>query len=382
MGDPTGDAMRFETAAVHAGQDPEPVYGAVNVPIYQNATYLQEEVGKPKVWDYARGGNPTRAAFEATLAVLEGGERCFAFASGMAAETTLLLTLRPGDHVLLADDVYGGTYRLLSKVLGPWGLAFDTCDLTDPASVRDAVRAETRFVWVETPSNPTLKIVDIAAVSSAAHAGGAKVVVDNTFATPAAQRPLALGADVVVHSVTKYIGGHSDLIGGALVTRDAELAEPLGFLVNAIGAVPGPMDSYLALRGLKTLAMRMERHASSAGAIAAFLTSHPKVNQVYYPGLASHPGHDVAARQMSNFGGIVSFTVDSAEEAVAIAQRTELFFLAESLGGVESLIEVPGPMTHASVAGSPIEVPPELIRLSVGVEHPDDLIEDLRRALG
>jgi cystathionine gamma-synthase len=382
MGDPTGDAMRFETAAVHAGQDPESVFGAVNVPIYQNATYLQEEVGKPKVWDYARGGNPTRAAFEAALSALEGGERCFAFASGMAAETTLLLTLRPGDHVLLADDVYGGTYRLLSKVLGPWGLAFDTCDLTDPASVRDALRAETRFVWVETPSNPTLKIVDIAAVSSAAHAGGAKVVVDNTFATPAAQRPLALGADVVVHSVTKYIGGHSDLIGGALVTRDAEVAEPLGFLVNAVGAVPGPMDSYLALRGLKTLAMRMERHASSAGAIAAFLASHPKVNQVYYPGLASHPGHDVAARQMSNFGGIVSFTVSSAEEAVAIAQRTELFFLAESLGGVESLIEVPGPMTHASVAGSPIEVPPELVRLSVGVEHPDDLIEDLRRALG
>jgi cystathionine gamma-synthase len=382
MGDPTGDAMSFETAAVHAGQEPEPVYGAVNVPIYQNATYLQEEVGKPKVWDYARGGNPTRAAFEAALAALEGGERCFAFASGMAAETTLLLTLRPGDHVLLADDVYGGTYRLLSKVLGPWGLAFDTCDLTDPTSVRDAVRAETRFVWVETPSNPTLKIVDIEAVSSAAHAGGAKVVVDNTFATPAAQRPLALGADVVVHSVTKYIGGHSDLIGGALVTRDAELAEPLGFLVSAVGAVPGPMDSYLALRGLKTLAVRMERHASSAGAIATFLASHPKVNQVYYPGLASHPGHEVAARQMSNFGGIVSFTVGSAEEAVVIAQRTELFFLAESLGGVESLIEVPGPMTHASVAGSPIEVPPELIRLSVGVEHPDDLIEDLRRALG
>ena len=382
MGDPTGDAMRFETVAVHAGQDPEAVYGAVNVPIYQNATYLQAEVGKPKVWDYARGGNPTRAAFEAALAALEGGERCFAFASGMAAETTLLLTLRPGDHVLLADDVYGGTYRLLSKVLGPWGLAFDTCDLTDPVTVRDALRAETRFVWVETPSNPTLKIVDIAAVSSVAHAGGAKVVVDNTFATPAAQRPLALGADVVVHSVTKYIGGHSDLIGGALVTRDAELVEPLGFLVNAVGAVPGPMDSYLALRGLKTLAMRMERHASSAGTIAAFLASHPKVNQVYYPGLASHPGHDVAARQMSNFGGIVSFTVGSAEEAVAIAQRTELFFLAESLGGVESLIEVPGPMTHASVAGSPIEVPPELIRLSVGVEHPDDLTEDLRRALG
>ena len=382
MGDPTGDAMRFETAAVHAGQDPEPVYGAVNVPIYQTATYAQDEVGTPKVWDYARGGNPTRAAFEAALAALEGGERCFAFASGMAAETTLLLTLRPGDHVLLADDVYGGTYRLLSKVLGPWGLAFDTCDMTDPRSVREALRAETRVVWVETPSNPLLKIVDLAAVAEVAYAGGAKVVVDNTFATPAAQRPLALGADVVVHSVTKYIGGHSDLIGGALVTSDADLVEPLGFLVNAVGAVPGPMDSYLALRGLKTLAMRMERHAASGGAIAAFLDDHPKVNQVYYPGLASHPGHDVAARQMSNFGGIVSFSVGSAEEAVEVAQRTELFFLAESLGGVESLIEVPGPMTHASVAGSPIEVPPELIRLSVGVEHPDDLIEDLRRALG
>ena len=382
MGDPTGDAMRFETAAVHAGQDPEPVYGAVNVPIYQNATYLQEEVGKPKVWDYARGGNPTRAAFEAALAALEGGERCFAFASGMAAETTLLLTLRPGDHVLLADDVYGGTYRLLSKVLGPWGLAFDTCDMTDPSSIRGALRTETRVVWVETPSNPLLKIVDLAAASAAAHAAGAKVVVDNTFATPAAQRPLTLGADVVVHSVTKYVGGHSDLIGGALVTSDADLVEPLGFLVNAVGAVPGPMDSYLALRGLKTLAMRMERHAASAAAIAAFLDAHPKVNQVYYPGLASHPGHDIAARQMSNFGGIVSFTVGSAGEAVAIAQRTELFFLAESLGGVESLIEVPGPMTHASVAGSPLEVPPELIRLSVGVEDPDDLIEDLRRALG
>ena len=382
MGDPTGDAMRFETAAVHAGQDPEPVYGSVNVPIYQTATYAQEEVGKPKVWDYARGGNPTRAAFEAALAALEGGERCFAFASGMAAEATLLLTLRPGDHVLLADDVYGGTYRLLSKVLAPWGLAFDTCDMTDLSSVRDALRAETRFVWVETPSNPLLKIVDIAAVSAAAHATGSKVVVDNTFATPAAQRPLARGADVVVHSVTKYIGGHSDLIGGALVTSDAELIEPVAFLVNAVGAVPGPMDSYLALRGLKTLAMRMERHSASAAAIAAFLDAHPKVNQVYYPGLPGHPGHDVAARQMRGFGGIVSFTVGSATEALRVARSTELFFLAESLGGVESLIEVPGPMTHASVAGSRLEVPPELIRLSVGVEHPDDLIEDLRRALG
>jgi cystathionine gamma-synthase len=380
--DPMSDATRFETAAVHAGQDPEPVYGSVNVPIYQTSTYAQERVGEPKVWDYARGGNPTRAAFEAALAALEGGERCLAFASGMAAETTLLLTLRPGDHVLLADDVYGGTYRLLSRVLAPWGLAFETCDLTDPSAVSGAIRDDTRFVWIETPSNPLLKIVDIEAVSEIAHERGAKVVVDNTFATPAAQRPLAFGADVVVHSVTKYLGGHSDLIGGALVTSDPDLVEPLTFLVNAVGAVPGPMDCYLALRGLKTLAMRMDRHAASAGAIAAFLQEHPKVNQVYYPGLPGHPGHDVAARQMSNFGGIVSFTLGSPEEAVDVSQRTELFFLAESLGGVESLIEVPGPMTHASVAGSPLEIAPELIRLSVGIEHVDDLIADLERALG
>jgi cystathionine gamma-synthase len=382
MGDPPGDAMSFETAAIHAGQEPEPLYGSVNVPIYQTSTYAQGGVGAPKVWDYARGGNPTRAAFEAALAALEGGERCLAFASGMAAETTLLLTLRPGDHVLLADDVYGGTYRLLSRVLEPWGLAFETCDMTDPASVRDAIREETRFVWIETPSNPLLKIVDIAAVAAVAHERSARVVVDNTFATPALQRPLALGADVVVHSVTKYLGGHSDLIGGALVANDADLLDELGFLLNAVGAVPGPMDSYLALRGLKTLAMRMERHGASAAAIAAFLNGNPMVNQVYYPGLAAHPGHDVAARQMANFGGIVSFTVGSADEAIALAQRTKVFFLAESLGGVESLIEVPGPMTHASVAGSPLEIPPELIRLSVGVEHVDDLIADLERALG
>jgi cystathionine gamma-synthase len=382
MGDPPGDAMSFETAAIHAGQEPEPLYGSVNVPIYQTSTYAQGGVGAPKVWDYARGGNPTRAAFEAALAALEGGERCLAFASGMAAETTLLLTLRPGDHVLLADDVYGGTYRLLSRVLEPWGLGFETCDMTDPSSVRDAIRDETRFVWIETPSNPSLKIVDIAAVASIAHDRGARVVVDNTFATPALQRPLALGADVVVHSVTKYLGGHSDLIGGALVANDADLLEQLGFLLNAVGAVPGPMDCYLALRGLKTLAMRMERHGASAAAIAGFLAGSPMVNQVYYPGLATHPGHEVAAKQMANFGGIVSFTVGSAEEAIAVAQRTRVFFLAESLGGVESLIEVPAPMTHASVAGSPLEIPPELIRLSVGIEHVDDLIADLERALG
>ncbi len=295
----------------------------------------------------------------------------------------MLLTLRPGDHVVLGDDVYGGTYRLLSKVLGPWGLAFTTCDLTDADALAAAMTERTRFVWVETPSNPLLKIVDIAGVANVARAAGAKVVVDNTFATPALQKPLSLGADVVIHSVTKYIGGHSDLIGGAIVTSDAELLDRLGFLVNAVGAVPGPMDSYLALRGLKTLSVRMPQHCANAEAVATFLAAHPKVSRVLYPGLEDHPGHDVAARQMrGGFGGMVSFLVGSAQEAVEVAGRTELFFLAESLGGVESLIEVPGPMTHASVAGSPLEVPPELIRLSVGIEHPDDLIEDLTAALG
>jgi cystathionine gamma-synthase len=376
------DERRFETKAIHAGQEPDAPFGAVNVPIYQTSTYAQETVGRPKVWDYARGGNPTRLAFERALAALEGGVGCYAFASGMGAEATLLLTLRPGDHVLLSDDVYGGTYRLLTRVLGPWGLQIDACDMTDPGAVEAALRPETRFVWVETPSNPLLKIVDIAAVAEDAHATGALVVVDNTFASPALQRPLALGADVVVHSVTKYLGGHSDLIGGAIVADDADLLDRLAFLVNAVGAVPGPMDSYLALRGLKTLGARMARHCANAQAIAEFLAGHGMVNQVYYPGLPSHPGHDVAARQMDGFGGMVSFTVDSAERAVEIATRTELFLLAESLGGVESLIEVPGPMTHASVAGSPLEVPPELVRLSVGIEHVDDLLADLDQALG
>jgi cystathionine gamma-synthase len=354
----------------------------VNVPIYQTSTYAQPDVGRPKRWDYARGGNPTREAFQNALAALEGGAACFAFASGMGAEATLLLTLRPGDHVVLADDVYGGTYRLLSKVLEPWGLSFSTCDLTDLDAVRGAIREETRIVWVETPSNPLLKIVDVEAVSALAHDAGAIVVVDNTFATPALQRPLGLGADVIVHSVTKYISGHSDLVGGAIVASDPELAERLAFLVNAVGAVPGPMDSYLALRGLKTLAVRMTRHSENARAIAAFLAEHEKVKHLYYPGLPAHPGHDVAVRQMRDFGGMVSFTVDTPETALETARRTRLFFLAESLGGVESLIEVPGPMTHASVAGSPLEVPAELIRLSVGIEHADDLIADLTQALG
>jgi cystathionine gamma-synthase len=374
--------MRFETLAIHAGQDPEGLYGSVNVPIYQTSTYAQDGVGKPKVWDYAREGNPTRRAFEAALAALEGGERWVAFGSGLGAESTLLLALQPGDHVLLADDVYGGTYRLLSRVLQGWGLASSTCDLADLGAVHEGLRPETRLVWVETPSNPLLKIVDIEAVSRVAHAAGAEVVVDNTFATPALQRPLDLGADLVVHSVTKYLGGHSDLIGGAIVTGDAGWIERLGFLVNAVGAVPGPMDSYLALRGLKTLAVRMEAHCRNAAAVATWLAEHPAVRTVHYPGLATHPGHELAKRQMSGFGGMIAFEVGSADDAVRVAERTELFFLAESLGGVESLIELPLAMTHASTAGSSLEVTPELVRISVGIEHVDDLIADLDRALG
>jgi cystathionine beta-lyase/cystathionine gamma-synthase len=379
--EPQENPLRFETRAIHVGQDPDASYGAVNVPIYQTSTYAQPEVGRPKVWDYARGGNPTREAFQQALASLEGGRRAFAFASGLGAETTLLLTLRPGDHVVLADDVYGGTYRLLSKVLGDWGLTFSTIDLGDLGALRSAMTDATKLVWIETPSNPLLKIVDIGAVGAIAHDHGAKVVVDNTFATPALQRPLSLGADAVVHSVTKYIGGHSDLIGGAIVTSDEEWIERLSFLVNAVGAVPGPMDCYLALRGLKTLAVRMRAHCAGARAIAGYLSTHPAVTHVFYPGLEDHPGHAIAERQMADFGGMVSFQVGSPEKALDVVRRTELFFLAESLGGVESLIEVPGPMTHASVAGSPLEVPADLVRLSVGIEHPDDLIEDLARAL-
>jgi cystathionine gamma-synthase len=379
---PIGDDLRFETKAIHAGQEPEALYGAVNVPIYQTSTYAQDEVGRPKVWDYARAGNPTREAFQTALAALEGGERGFAFGSGLGAESTLLLTLRPGDHVLLGDDVYGGTYRLLSKVLEPWGLAFTTLDLTDLGAIEQSLRPSTKIVWIESPSNPLLKIVDIARVTELAHEAGARVVVDNTFATPALQRPLELGADAAVHSVTKYVGGHSDLIGGAIVTSDPEWVDRLTFLVNAVGAVPGPMDCYLALRGLKTLAVRMRAHCEGARAVAAFLSTHPAVAAVHYPGLPADPGHRVASSQMSDFGGMVSFRVGSEAKAVEVARRTQLFFLAESLGGVESLIEVPGPMTHASVAGSALEVPGDLVRLSVGIEHPDDLIADLSRALG
>ncbi|MFL5766854.1 MAG: cystathionine gamma-synthase [Actinomycetota bacterium] len=373
---------RFETRAIHAGQEPEPEYGAVNVPIFQTSTYAQPKVGEPHRFDYGRSGNPTREALQQAIASLEGASTAFSFASGLAAETTLLLTLSPGDHVVLGDDVYGGTYRLLSRVMEPWGIRLDAVDLTDLESLRSAMRDETRLVWVETPTNPLLKVVDIAAAAEIAHDSGARCVVDNTFATPYLQRPLELGADVVVHSVTKYLGGHSDLIGGAVATSDGALADQLTFLQNAAGGVPGPMDCYLALRGIKTLAVRMRAHCHGAFAIAAFLERHPSVTAVHYPGLETHPGHDVARRQMEDFGGMISFEVATAEDAIRVAERTRLFFLAESLGGVESLIEVPGPMTHASVAGSPLEVPANLIRLSVGIEHPDDLVEDLAQALG
>jgi cystathionine gamma-synthase len=372
--------MRFETNAIHAGQEPEPAHAAVNVPIYQTSTYAQEEPGKPRTYEYARTGNPTRTALEVALGALEGG-RALCFASGLAAESTVLSTLQPGDHVVLADDVYGGTYRLLERVFAPWGLTFDPADLTEPDALARAVREETRMVWVETPTNPTMKIIDIAAVSRVAHAAGALCVVDNTFASPYLQRPLELGADLVVHSSTKYLGGHSDVIGGATVTADDETHERLLFLQNAAGAVPGPLDCFLTLRGIKTLAVRMEAHCRNAHAVAEMLLNHPKVKQVYYPGLRSHPGHDVAERQMSGFGGMVSFEMETEEQALTVCRRTRLFTLAESLGGVESLIEHPGRMTHLSVAGSPLAVSPTLVRLSVGIEHVDDLIDDLRQAL-
>ncbi len=382
MAGSSGDAMRFETRALHAGQEPEPAYGAVNVPIYQTSTYAQPEVGKPKRFDYARSGNPTREALETVIASLEGGRHGLCFASGMAAEATLLLTLRPDDHVLLSNDVYGGTYRLLARVLADWGVVHDVVDMTDLSAFRAALREETRVVWVETPTNPLLKVIDIAAAAELAHGRGALCVVDNTFATPYLQRPLELGADVVVHSVTKYLGGHSDLVGGALVTSDDALAERLAFLQNAVGAVPGPMDCYLALRGVKTLALRMEAHCRGARRIVEFLSQHPRVTSVHFPGIPGHPGFEVAVRQMKDFGGMVSFEVGTKGEALQVVQGTKLFFLAESLGGVESLIEMPAPMTHASVSDSPLAVPDTLIRLSVGIEHPDDLVADLQQALG
>jgi cystathionine gamma-synthase len=376
----------FETLAIHAGQEPDPLTGAVIPPIYQVSTYKQDGVGGPRSgYEYSRTGNPTRSALEECLAALEGAPRALAFASGMAAEDALLRTAcKPGDHVLIPHDAYGGTYRLVDKVLQPWGLSYLPVPVSDPGAVRDALASRTaRLVWVETPTNPLLSIADIAALAEIAHAAGALLVVDNTFASPYLQQPLALGADVVVHSTTKYIGGHSDVVGGALAVADAGLAEQLAFLRNATGAVGGPFDGWLTLRGIRTLGVRMDRHCQNAMRVAGMLASHPAVTEVFYPGLEAHPGHEVAAKQMRGFGGMVSFRArGGADEAIAICGRTRLFILGESLGAVESLIEHPARMTHASAAGSALEVPADLVRLSVGIETCDDLLEDLRAALG
>ena len=379
----------FETLAIHAGQEPDPLTGAVVPPIYQVSTFKQDGVGGLRGgYEYARSGNPTRAALETCLAAVEAPGHPtatgLAFASGLAAEDTIIRGLcRPGDHVVLPHDAYGGTYRLFTKVAGPWGLHQTSVQLSDVDLLRKAiVPGRTRLVWVETPSNPLLSVADIAAVAEVTHQAGALLVVDNTFASPYLQQPILLGADIVVHSTTKYIGGHSDVVGGALVAVDPEIVATLSFHQNAQGAVAGPFDSWLTLRGLKTLGVRMDRHCSNARAIAEFLVAHPAVSEVLWPGLPGHPGHDVAQRQMRDFGGMVSFRVAGGEqEAVDLCGRTELFTLGESLGGVESLIEHPARMTHASVAGSPLEVPSDLVRLSVGIESVDDLLADLDQAL-
>jgi cystathionine gamma-synthase len=375
----------FSTRAIHAGQRPDPGNGAVAPAIWATSTYAQDGVGGLRSgYEYSRSANPTRTALEECLAALENGRHGFAFASGLAAEDTLLRTVgAPGRHVVIPNDAYGGTYRLFARVHEPWGLAYTPTPLADLDAVRAAVRpGETTAVWVETPTNPLLGVADIAALAEIAHAAGALLIIDNTFASPYLQQPLGLGADVVVHSTTKYCGGHSDVVGGALVVDDDALAERLRYFQNAIGGVAGPFDAWLVLRGIRTLAVRMERHCDNAEKVVAFLAQHPRVAEVYYPGLESHPGHAVARSQMRRFGGMVSFRVaDGEEAAVQVCGRTEVFTLGESLGGVESLIEHPGRMTHASVAGTELEVPADLIRLSVGIEDADDLIADLERAL-
>jgi len=385
----------FSTRALHAGQEADPSTGAVVTPIYQVSTYKQDGVGGLRTglgtgYEYSRSGNPTRTALEEQLAALEQGAAAFAFASGLAAEDAILRALlKPGDHVVIPNDAYGGTYRLVKQVAEPWGVEHSPADLADLDAVRAAVRpGATRLVWLETPTNPLLTVGDITAIAEIAHEAGALLVVDNTFATPYLQTPLTLGADLVVHSTTKYSGGHSDVVGGAVVVRDGDdgrgnsLAERIGFHQNAMGAVPGPFDAWLVQRGLKTLAVRMERHCDNAEKIVAFLEQHPRVTAILYPGRPEHRNHDVAARQMKRFGGMISFRVASAEDALQVCKGTQLFTLAESLGGVESLVEHPGKMTHASVAGSLLEVPDDLVRLSVGLEDADDLIADLERALG
>jgi cystathionine gamma-synthase len=396
----------FETLAIHAGQEPDPLTGAVVPPIYQVSTFKQDGVGGlrggrrrapergdgltgPGRWvegyEYSRTANPTRGALEDCLAALEGGVRALAFASGMAAEDCLARAVcRPGDHVLIPHDAYGGTYRLFDKVMAGWGVTYHPVPISDADAVRAAAVAHRpTLIWVESPTNPLLSIADIAALAQIAHGAGALLAVDNTFASPYLQQPLALGADAVIHSTTKYLGGHSDVVGGAIVVTDTGLAERLAFLQNAVGSAGGPFDAWLTLRGVKTLGVRMDRHCDNAAQVAKMLANHPRVAQVYYPGLPDHPGHEVAVKQMRGFGGMVSFRhAEGAAAAIEMCGRTRLFILGESLGGVESLIEHPARMTHASAAGSPLEVPPDLVRLSVGIESCDDLIEDLRTALG
>lgn len=374
--------MEFETRAIHVGQDPDPHTGAVSVPIYQTSTFVQDGVGEHRGYEYARTGNPTRTALQTVLASLEGTDAAVCFASGLAAEDAVFRLLASGDHVVIADDVYGGTWRQLDRVHARFGVSSSAVDLTDLDAVAAALRPTTRIVWAETPSNPRLQVLDLAALATLAHDHGAWLVADNTFATPYLQQPAALGADLVVHSTTKYLGGHSDVVGGAVCTS-AELAEQLAFLQNAVGAVPGPLDAWLTLRGIKTLGVRMERHCANAARIAAFLDADPRVAEVSYPWLPSHPGHALATRQMRAGGGMVSLRVAAGPDAARrVATTTRLFWLAESLGGVESLIEHPGVMTHASVAGTALQVPDDLLRLSVGIEAVDDLLADLDRALG
>ena len=374
--------MDFETRAIHEGQEPDPATGAVTVPIYQTSTYVQEAVGQHKGYDYSRVANPTRTALQLCLASLEGAEHGVAFSSGLGAATTLMHLVDPSHRVVAVNDVYGGIYRMFSQVYAPKGYEFEWLP-ADEISTNLAAHVDerTRLVWLETPTNPLLNVIDIRAAVEAAHSVGALVVVDNTFATPYLQRPLELGADIVLHSTTKYLGGHSDVVGGFVATNDHEIADRLYFLQKSLGAVPGPFDSWLVLRGLKTLALRMRQHTENARAIAQFLDAHPRVEKVLYPGLPSHPGHEIAARQMRDFGGMISFLAESEEEAVALVARTRVFQLAESLGGVESLIEHPARMTHASTADAPFAAPRNLVRLSVGIESADDLIADLEAAL-
>ncbi len=373
----------FETRAIHAGQDPDPTTGAVIPPVYLTSTYVQDAVGVHRGFEYSRTDNPTRTALQAAMASLEGGAWALAYASGLAATQNLAYLLAPGDHVLLSDDAYGGTYRLFARVLARYGIDFSLVDMGDLGAVRGALRPETKLVWVETPTNPYLKIVDVRGVAGLLGDHPARLVVDNTFASPYLQQPLALGADFVLHSTTKYLGGHSDVVGGIVVGNDPDVHDTLKFHQNAAGAVPGPLDCWLTLRGIKTLGVRMDRHSANARVVAEFLREREEVARVFYPGLPDHPGHAVAARQMRDFSGMVSFTVRGGlEAATAVVAQTKVFQLAESLGGVESLIEHPGQMTHASVAGTGAEVEDSLIRLSVGIEHESDLIADLRQALG